>query len=231
MEESAQEVHLELTKKDKTFVRELIKIHLGINLMTEEDYEASILHANSYAITKEDDSESEIIQVMKKTLIEEVFNQYLKKKTFEPVKQLPFEESDINSDNVIGIKCNENSLEKTVNFENENVFETLKKKQSETSQEFPFTRNQDYFVSKMVENLPVIEQNNSVAEVEPNFSNFFYSKNPSATFTTLTDEGEDVFMIEENNNSKCYILLHFTVFINDLLACFACLPRTRMNSP
>lgn len=201
MEESAQEVHLEFTKKDKAFVRELIKIHLGVNLITEENYEASILDANSYAITKEDDSESEI-QVVKKTLIEEVFYQHLNKNTFEPVKQLPLEESDININDVFGINCNENILEKTININNnENVFETLKKKQSEILQEFPSTSNQDY--------LPVIEQNNSAAKVKPNFSNSFYNNSPSARFITLTDDGEDVFKIEENNNGKCYILLFF----------------------
>lgn len=211
MEESAQEVHLEFTKKDKAFVRELIKTHLGVNLMTEENYEASILDANSYAITKEDDSESEI-QVVKKTLIEEVFYQHLNKNTFEPVKQLPLEESDINSNDVNGIDCNENIVEKTININNnENVFETLKKKQSEILQEFPFTSNQDYFVSNRVENLPVIEQNNSAAKVKPDFSNSVYNKSPSARFITLTDDGEDVFKVEENNNGKCYILLYFTV--------------------
>lgn len=219
MEESAQEVHLEFTKKDKAFVRELIKIHLGVNLMTEEEnnYEASILDANSYAITKEDDFESEI-QVVKKTIIEEVFYQHLNKNTFEPVKQLPLEESDINSNDVNGIDCNENILEKTININNnENVFETLKKKQSEILQEFPWTSNQDYFVSNRVENLPVIEQNNSAAKVKPDFSNSFYNKSPSARFITLTDDGEDVFKVEENNNGKCYILLYFIVFLNDLL--------------
>lgn len=213
MEESAQEVHLEFTKKDKAFVRELIKIHLGVNLITEEENdEASILDANSYAITKEDDSESEI-QVVKKTLIEEVFYQHLNKNTFEPVKQLPLEESDINSNDVNGIDCNKNILEKTININNnENVFETLKKKQSEMLQEFPCTSNQDYFVSNRVENLPVIERNNSAAKVKPDFSNSFYNKSPSARFITLTDEGEELFKVEENNNSKCYILLYFIVF-------------------
>lgn len=208
MEESAQEVHLEFTQKDKAFVRELIKIHLGVNLITEENYEASILDANSYAITKEDDSESEI-QVVKKTLIEEVFYQHLSKNTFEPVKQLPLDESDINSNDVNGIDCNENILEKTININNnENVFETLKKKQSENLHEFPLTSNQDY----RVENLPVIEQNNSAAKVKPDFSNSFYNKSPSARYITLTDDGEDVFKVEENNNGKCYILLYFTFF-------------------
>lgn len=164
MEESALEVHLEFTNKDKAFVRELIKIHLGVNLMAEENYEASILDANSYAITKKDDSESEI-QDVKKTLIEEVFYQHLSKNTFEPVKQLPLEESDINSNDVNGIDCNENILEKTININNnENVFDTLKKKQSEILQEFPFT---------------------------------------------LTDDGEDVFKVEENKNGKCYVLLYY----------------------
>lgn len=213
MEESAQEVHLEFTKKDKAFVRELIKIHLGVNLMTEEEnYEASTLDANSYAVTTQHDYESEI-QVMKKTLIEEVFYQHLSKKTFEPVKQLPLEESDINSNDVNGIDCNENILEKTISINNnENVVETLKKKQSEILQEFPCTSNQDYFVSNRVENLPVIEQNNSAAKVKPDFSNSFYNKSPSARFITLTDDGEDVFKVEENYNGKCYILLYFTVF-------------------
>lgn len=212
MEESAQEVHLEFTKKDKAFVRELIKIHLGVNLMTEEEnnYEVPILDANSYAITKEDDSESEI-QVVKKTLIEEVFYQHLNKKTFEPVKQLPLEESDINSNDVNGMDCNENILEKTISINNnENVFETLKKKQSEILQEFPSASNQDYFVSNRVENLPVIEQNHSVAKVKPDFSNSFYNKSPSARFITLTDDCEEVFKVEENNNGKCY--LHFIIF-------------------
>lgn len=212
MEESAQEVNLEFTNKDKAFVRELIKIHFGVNLMTEENYEASIPDANSYAITKEDDSESEI-QVVKKTLIEEVFYQHLNKNTFEPVKPLPLEESDINSNDVNGIDCNENSLEKTININNnDNVFETLKKKQSEILQEFPSTSNQDYFVSNRVENLPAIEPNNSAAKVKPDFSNSFYNKSPSARFITLTDDGEEVFKVEENNNGKCYILLYFTVF-------------------
>lgn len=231
MEESAQEVHLEFTNKDKAFVRELIKIHLGVNLMAEENYEASILDANSYAITKEDDSESEI-QFVKKTLIEEVFYQHLTKNTFEPVKQLPLEESDINSNDVNSDDCNENILEKTININNnENVFETLKKKQSDILQEFPFTSNQDYFKSNRVENLPAIEQNHSAAKVKPDFSNSFHNKSPSARFITLTDDGEDVFKVEENNNGKCYILLYFTVFLNDLLNCFACLLRTPLIRP
>lgn len=202
-EESEQEFHLELTKKDKTFVRELIKIHLGVNLATEEDYEEnSTLDANSYEITKEDDSESQI-QVMKKTLIEEVFCQYLKNNIFDPVEQLPVEESDINSD-VKGIKCNESIPGKTVVFnKNDSVFETMKKKLSETSKEFSFSPNKDYFVSNKVENLSVIEKFDSPEKIKPDPSNFFDSKNSTAKFITLTDESEDVLMIEENNDSKC----------------------------
>lgn len=201
MEESSQEIHLELTKKDKTFVRELIKIHLGVNLTTEEDYDDSILDSNSYVITKEDDSESEI-EVMKRTLIEEVFNQYLKKNCHEPVRQLPFEESDINSNNIKVVNCNERILENTVDLhKNKNVFEIVKKKQSDMSQEVPFTPNQDYFVNDKAEE-----------KVKPDFSNCFYSENPSAQFTTLPDKSEDGLMIEEQNYSKCCIILYFTVF-------------------
>lgn len=191
MEETVQEDGLEFTNKDKMFVRELIKMHLGIDLTTEEDNETFQPDASNSSTETEKTYYEVQIHDMKKNLIEEVFYRHIKETTYESVKNLPYEEPDINS-NVKEITCNESMPEKPVDrYQPEYELKT------KTSEDLPSTLEQgdEYSDSTEVDQLTVIEMNDSHQDdtaTECDNSIIISLTNSPAT---SSDENEDVLDI------------------------------------